>query len=358
VITFCLPDGTRHAFSRGSGDTVEDTVVELDQQAWEDLREERRSAFGLLYAGMLCFSTGDFNDLAAWEPELRRQWHGRPTYDGAAIANLAGVDLQRSFTLDDTEDTKDTKDTEDTDAEMREFLQTTGFLHVRNVFTADEIAVMRGEVERLKAIASPDDGGSWFAKNRNGEQVCCRLIYLAQRSDELARVPDDARLHRLAALSGEQLRPTVDRLDGVSVVIKNPDVIEGLSDLPWHQDCGLGGHPVLCPSLNIGIQLDVASADNGQLRFLAGSHRHTIPLDCFSQPDLPIVAIDTVPGDVTVHFGHVSHEAPPPLDGGAGRRALYVGFATERLFDAVPAGSGYNDVLLNTRGQPAPAALS
>jgi ectoine hydroxylase-related dioxygenase (phytanoyl-CoA dioxygenase family) len=241
---------------------------------------------------------------------------------------------------------------------MRDFLQTAGFLHVRNVFSADEIATMRDEVERLRSIASPDDGKSWFAKNRDGEQVCCRLIYLAQRSAQLATVAADARLHRLAALSGEHLRPTVDRLDGVSVVIKNPDVVEGLSDLPWHQDCGLGGHPVLCPALNIGIQLDVASAANGQLRFLAGSHRHTIPVDCFSRSDLPIVSIDAEPGDVTVHFGHVSHEAPPPQDPAAGRRALYVGFASDRLFDAVPEGCGYNDVLLNTPGQPAPAALS
>ena len=346
MIAFSLPDGTRHTFSRGPGDTAQDTVVELDEQAWDDLREERRSAFGLLYAGMLRFSAGGFEDLAAWEPELRRQWHGRPTYDAVAISGLVDVDLSRSYTLDDS------------DEELRNFLQTTGFLHVRNVFAPHEIAGMRDEVERLKAIAAPDDGTSWFAKNRDGEQVCCRLIYLAQRSADLAKVPDDARLRRLAALSGEQLRPTVDRLDGVSVVIKNPDVVEGLSDLPWHQDCGLGGHPVLCPSLNIGIQLDVASAENGQLRFLAGSHRHTIPVNCFDQSDLPIVAIDTAPGDVTVHFGHVSHEAPPPLDRAAGRRALYVGFATDRLFDAVPAGSGYNDVLLNTPGQPAPAALS
>ena len=258
MIAFSLPNGTRYAFSRGPGDTAEDTVVELDAQAWDDLREERRSAFGLLYAGMLQFSAGRFEDLAAWEPELRRQWHGRPPYDGEAMSQVAQIDLRRSYTLDDT------------DEEMRDYLQATGFLHVRNVFAADEIAIMREEVERLKALAAPDDGGSWFAKNRDGEQVCCRLIYLAQRSDELAKVPQDGRLLRLAALSGERLRPTIDRLDGVSVVIKNPDVVEGLSDLPWHQDCGLGGHPVLCPSMNIGIQLDVASADNGQLRFLAG----------------------------------------------------------------------------------------
>ena len=27
-----------------------------------------------------------------------------------------------------------------------------------------------------------------------------------------------------------------------SVVIKNPEIVSGLSDLPWHRDCGIGGH--------------------------------------------------------------------------------------------------------------------
>jgi hypothetical protein len=350
-LTFQLPGGVQHTFRDDSGQSgdpgVRDVVVELTADAWDDFRAERRSAFGLLYAGMLTMMRGSFEDLVAWEPRLRQQWDDRPVYDDTAIAAVAGIDLHRTFTLDDT------------DADLRAFLEATGFLHIRGVFTPDEVARMGQEVERLRAQAVPDDGRSWFAKNRAGEQVCCRVIYCAQLSDVLAPLPYDPRLTRLAALCAQPLRPTDDRIDGLMAVIKNPDVVEGLSDLPWHQDCGLGGHPVLCPALNIGIQLDPANAGNGQLRYLAGSHFHSIPNGGAIGPEesLPIVAVDTQPGDLTVHYGHVLHEAPPPTDPAAGRRVLYVMYATERLFEAIPAGKGGNDVLLDTPGQPAPTAL-
>ena len=343
MITFRLPDGTQHRF--GEGD--ETTLVELSAEAWEDFREERRTAFGLLYAGMVRIERGRFEDLAEAEIELRREWTGRPIYDASAADAVAGLDLHRTFTLDDSDD------------DMRAFFHTAGFLHVRGVFDEAEIERMRDEVERLKALATPDDGRSWWARNRDGKQVCCRLIYLAQQSKELAEVPYDARLARLAALTGEELRPADDRIDGLGVVIKNPDVVEGLSDLPWHQDCGLGGHPVLCPGVNIGVQLDEASEANGQLRILAGSHHHSIhPAGPGREEDLPVVRVDTQPGDVTMHFGHVSHAAPPPTDPTAGRRAMYVTFVSPRLFDVIPEGKGYNDVILQTPGQPAPGAIS
>jgi hypothetical protein len=343
VITFRLPDGTQHRF----GDGDETTVVEMSADAWDDFREERRTAFGLLYAGMVRFPSGRFEDLADWEIELRREWQGRAVYDDAAAAAVDGLDLRRTFTLDDS------------DEEMRAFFHAAGFLHLRGVFDESEIDAMRIEVERLKALAVPDDGRSWWARNRAGEQVCCRLIYMAQHSDPLAEVPYDHRLARLAALSGEELRPADDRIDGLSVVIKNPDVVEGLSDLPWHQDCGLGGHGVLCPGVNIGIQLDAASEANGQLRILAGSHHHSIPpAGPGREEDLPVIRVDTQPGDVTVHFGHVSHAAPPPTSPRAGRRAMYVTFVRDALFDVIPAGQGYNDVVLDTPGQPAPSALA
>jgi ectoine hydroxylase-related dioxygenase (phytanoyl-CoA dioxygenase family) len=141
--------------------------------------------------------------------------------------------------------------------------------------------------------------------------------------------------------------PCTDRLDGMSVVIKNPDVVAGLSDLPWHRDCGVGGHPVLCPGLNVGIQLDRADADNGQLHFLAGSHHHA------AQQGVPagideraVVSVEADPGDVTVHFGHTLHAAPPPTSPTAGRKALYVGFHLAAAFDAVGPGQSYNDVLI------------
>jgi ectoine hydroxylase-related dioxygenase (phytanoyl-CoA dioxygenase family) len=122
-------------------------------------------------------------------------------------------------------------------------------------------------------------------------------------------------------------------------------VVEGLADLPWHRDCGLGGHPVLCPALNIGIQLDRADAENGQLHFLAGSHRSSGAPPAPGDDSLPVLAVETAPGDVTVHFGHVLHAAPPPTSPTAGRRALYVGFVPPALFDVIGPRQGYNDVL-------------
>jgi ectoine hydroxylase-related dioxygenase (phytanoyl-CoA dioxygenase family) len=59
-----------------------------------------------------------------------------------------------------------------------------------------------------------------------------------------------------------------------------------------------------------------------------------------------VVALTTEPGDVTVHFGHTLHAAPPPNDRDApGRRALYLSFVPPLTFEMVGPGQGYNDVL-------------
>ena len=172
-------------------------------------------------------------------------------------------------------------------------------------------------MERQRAAATPDDGRSWWATQADGTDVCCRVIYLGRKSDEIAHIGDHPNLRRIAALTHEALEPEVDCLDGQSVVIKLPEITAGLADLPWHRDCGLGGHPVLCPTIAIGIQLDAASAQSGQLHFLAGSHRGSShPLKPEDEASQPVVAIDTQPGDVTVHYGHVLHAAPPPTGKG------------------------------------------
>jgi hypothetical protein len=337
AIAFRLPDGRAWTFEPADGDIAvrpgDDgaaTVVELDAAAWSDFVHEAHTSFGLLYAGALRFSRGDFAGLDRWEPALRAVFHGRPLYDPDTVAD---VELARTFTMDDDP------------AEAGTFLRRTGFVHLRGVFTAEEIAAVSLEVEGLRRRATPDDRRSWWAKDADGREVCCRLIYTSLQSAVLGRLAGDERLRRLADLSGTTLVPVVDRLDGVSVVIKNPAVVEGLSDLPWHRDCGLGGHPVLCPALNIGIQLDRADADNGQLHFLAGSHLSSGAPPAPGDASLPILAVETEPGDVTVHFGHVLHAAPPPLSPTAGRRALYVGIVDPALYDVIGSAQGYNDVL-------------
>jgi hypothetical protein len=169
----------------------------------------------------------------------------------------------------------------------------------------------------------------------------------------MAWIRRDARMARFAALADRDLVMIEDRLDGVSVVIKNPDVVQGLSDLPWHRYCGLGGHPVLCPELNVGIQLDSASPETGQLLMLAGSHVGTAHMPRPDELDqLPIVAIDTEPGDVTLHYGHAFHAAPPPTGRGPMRRAMYWMYTPKAAFDLFPAGQGYNDVIREGVGSP------
>jgi ectoine hydroxylase-related dioxygenase (phytanoyl-CoA dioxygenase family) len=108
----------------------------------------------------------------------------------------------------------------------------------------------------------------------------------------------------------------------------------------------MGGHSVKCPLLNVGIQLDAATPASGQLQMIAGSHLGTSPLPAAEQVHGPVVALTTEPGDITAHYGHTLHAAPPPADrSAAGRRALYVTYVSPLTFEMVGKGQGYNDVL-------------
>jgi len=335
-LAFVLPDGRAWTYEEVEGDLAvrpgaegARTVVHLGEDAWADFVGEVRTTPGLLYAGLMKLDgDGGYDALDRWEAALRALYAGRPIYDPSAVADL---DLTRDFRLGDPE--------------IAAHLRRAGFAVLRGVFSADEINTVSDEVEGLREKATPGDRRSWWAKNASGDEVLCRLIYTTLASDVIDTFAKDDRSRQIMDLAGTPLVSAADRLDGVSVVIKNAAVVEGLSDLPWHRDCGLGGHPVLCPGFNIGVQLDHANADNGQLHFLAGSHESSGAPPSPNSTDQPVIAIDAAPGDVTVHFGHVFHAAPPPLSPTAGRRALYVGGVKPELFDVIGAGQGYNDVL-------------
>ena len=109
------------------------------------------------------------------------------------------------------------------------------------------------------------------------------------------------------------MRVCDDRLDGPMVFIKNANVVKGNGDLGWHVDDGLGGHPVMCPLIQAGIQLDHANPANGQLLLLAGSHRYTKHWIAWGEEgELPVVALETEPGDLTLHYGDTMHSTPAP----------------------------------------------
>lgn len=109
----------------------------------------------------------------------------------------------------------------------------------------------------------------------------------------------------------------------------------------------MGGHSILCPSITIGIQLTGSSADTGNLQVIPGSHGHTLHYQWDKHlQGVPVVSIDTEPGDVTVHIQDVMHASPKPA-GSGGRRTMYVTFYPEKLWDHVGPGQAFNDLVRN-----------
>jgi len=339
-IAFRLTDGRAYtlgadpsAFWVRAGVEGATTIVDLGEADWQAFASERFTRYGLLYNGRLSFAAGTFEDLCHWEPPLRALFHGRPVYEPHSIEFVdrrgEALDLTQSFTLDDHP------------LERAHFLQTTGFLHVRNVFSSDEIAALRDDVTRLAETSAPDDVTTWWTKTADGEPAVCQVKYGAQRSVAITALHDDPRVRALLAGAGrDDLLPNLDRNEGTKVIYKHPGATEGMTDLPLHTDCGMGFHPIACPMVLIGVHLDRGDEYSGQLYVAAGSHLSTTPDPAVEDTSSwPIVSLTTAAGDCTVHYSHTLHGAPPPKGGLAlgehGRRTIYACFAPPSLFAAL-----------------------
>lgn len=321
------------------GDGGDGTLVELSEHAFSEFLDELLTATGAVRTERARVIRGTLEQWQRWEPAIRSLTTGRPIYGPAAWETLVdrtgrALDLRRSFAADD--------DVE----EMRHFLDVAGYLHVKGVFDRDDVERLRAEVEHVRSLTTPGDPYSWWSVTSSGAEVVTRINYLGRHSDVLQQFSFDPRLVRFAQLAGPDVRVCDDRLDGPMVFVKNSDVVRGNGDLVWHTDDGLGGHPVMCPLVQAGVQLDHASAANGQLLLLAGSHRYTKHWYQWGEEGaLPVVALDTDPGDLTVHYGDTMHSTPAPTAPGAGRRALYYKFAEPKTFRWVPPACHYNDAL-------------
>ncbi|MFC9517884.1 phytanoyl-CoA dioxygenase family protein [Nocardiaceae bacterium NPDC056970] len=348
AIAFRLPSGKAFTWissadgvSVVAGDADAATVVELDEDTFSAYLNELLTASGCVRTERAEVVRGTLQDWKRWEPATRALLTGRSVYSSAVRDTLvdrggAPLDLHRSFPADGNRD------------EMRHFLATAGFLHIKNVYDAAEIAQLGAEVESARARTTPGDPFSWWSLNASGEEVVTRINYLGRYSELLQQQCFEPRMTELARLVDADFRVCDDRLDGPMVFIKSSDIVKGDGDLGWHVDDGIGGHPVLCPLVQVGVQLDHANPANGQLMVLAGSHRYAKHWPQWGEEgDVPLVRIETEPGDVTVHFGDVMHSTPPPTGPDAGRRVLYYKFSEPKTFDWVPAGSHYNDALFH-----------
>lgn len=295
------------------GDAEAATVIEIDQVAWEGLVRELEAPAGLLYAGRVGCARGRSMDLMAWEPCLRALYNGRPPYDLAEAAQLLD---RRGAPLDPEATFAPGSDRED----MAHFLRTAGYLLVRGVFREEEVRGFLEEAAELRREARKGDKLSWWGKNAEGEELLCRVTRGGSKP-RLASLRSDPRVLALKDLADEPLVAQLGEGDGVTVIWKQPGVAEGMGDLPWHRDCGMGGHAARCPTLVCSVFLTEATPETGELMFLPGSWQRAAVQAVFADdPSAPRGAhFRARPGDVSIHYGDTLHAAPPParsdLDG-------------------------------------------
>ncbi|HEU4362631.1 MAG TPA: phytanoyl-CoA dioxygenase family protein, partial [Mycobacterium sp.] len=331
AITYAVDDSTVRA---EEGHDNGKTIVRLSRPAWDDMVGQVRTFINLFLSNELAFERGGFEQLADWDPVLKYLHAGIPPYHPAR-ADFHGRDPAAVFTLDAS------------DAELAAQLQTMGYLHVKSVFSPDEMRTADREIDRLAALAHPGDDQSWWVTAEDDTRELCRLVYATLRSPILAALENDPRVRRLGTLINPALRTAPDRMEGSAVLLKVPGNISGLSNIPWHQDCGMGGHAIICPAVNVGIQITGSQSATGNLQVIPGSHGQTVHYRWEDRlKHVPTVSIDTAPGDVTVHIGDLMHASPRPT-GAGGRRTLYVTHYPPELWAHVGPGQAYNDLVRN-----------
>lgn len=327
------------------GDEPARSVVEIDQESFDGLVADLDSVPGLLYSGRATGVRGNVLRFVEWEPGLRALYHGHPIFDvhhPADLRDLDGqpLDVTASFTLDAIESDPSV---------AAHFWRTAGYLVVRDVFSSDEIAAMVATTEKLAGEAVEGDKQSWWARTAGGTSVLCRVLE-AGHEPAFATLALDERLRTVVARSDHELVANARVGDeSVTILWKRPDIVEGLADLPWHRDCGMGGHASICPRVVATVCLTTGGPEAGELRVLPGSHRGSFHFIDGTDPAAPTgVPLATSAGDVSFHYSDLAHVSMPPTSPVGPHRI-------SALVDFVPPdghnhrGEGkYNDVLFDT----------
>ena len=315
------------------GDDDARALVVLDGQGLTDLVHDVRTPMGFLAGGDLDMRKGRLEHFLDWWVILRSLIDERPVHTAGSVT-FGDLDLGHTFHPDD-----------DDDDEMAHFLGEAGFLHIAGLFTEEEMAAVSADIDAAVPSYALDDGRSWWARTAAGEDRPVRLQYFQEHSPTTAALLQDERFLRIGRLTSDGHRSDGSHRDGnaIEALIKPLEIVQGISDLPWHKDCSLGRHSYRCCSLTVGISVTGADASSGQLRVVAGSHRALIqPALVRRGLDLPEVDLPTSTGDVTVHLSCTLHMSQAPVD--RERRVMYTGFRLPD--DTSRSGGSANDAKL------------
>jgi hypothetical protein len=241
-------------------------------------------------------------------------------------------------------------------AEQRAFLGRHGFVLFSRVATADEVATIVAEVDRIEREWRAEGRTRvygiplFFGRDEAGRPFLQRLAFTSVFSEKIRAFVRDPRFAPILGLVGPDARVGDAEKDGV--VVNRYLNVPGSAypRLGWHTD-GLrdlfyGRMPQ--PMLNVGLHLDRCTRDNGGLRLIPGSHRQGFWSMCFGKPyfvshadDPDEVCVETEPGDLTVHDGRLWHRVARSRHEGAAslRRSMYLPYLSgpyEPKSDASP----------------------
>jgi len=305
-------------------------VAQMPADALSDLVQDAQSTMGLAMTARVKITAGNINTWIAWEPPLRALLDGRKVHETGDVTfvDLDGreLDLDRTFTVDDDRE------------EMRHFLEQAGFLHIRGVFDESDMAALGADIDEWIARATPDDGESWWATDDQGVSQAVRVLFFYEKSATLRELVASDRYRWIGELTGDGHQ----HKGGGEGLVKPLGIVRGLSDLPWHKDCGQGRHSYNCNGLTCGISVTGADRVSGALGVIPGSHRaNTMATGRDPSLDLPPRMLETATGDVTVHCSDTLHRAHPPVE--RPRKVVYSGFGLPPLAgDVIAADPRYS----------------
>ena len=228
--------------------------------------------------------------------------------------------------------------------EQRAFLDTHGFLVFAGVASADEIAAVDDSLRRIERLWLDEkrrfvNGVPIFWGRIDGKPIVQRFAFSSLFSLTIRRLVRDVRFEPIRQLIGARARVGDDEKDGV-VVNRFLNARGSVAPaLGWHTD-GLrdlfyGRMPQ--KMLNVGLHLDDCPLENGGLRLIPGSHLQGFASMCLRKPyfvshapDADEFAVETQPGDLTVHDGRLWHRVARSQRTGRAslRRSMYVPYLT------------------------------
>lgn len=289
------------------------SAVRLDDGEFSDLVNDILTPVALLSSGRLRIERGSLDDIDGWWAVLRALVDGRTVLTPGAIVlrDRQGqpLDTGRSFAWDDD------------DEDIAHFLREAGYLHLSGWLDTDLMQEIEADMDREFPLRTPDDG-SWWATLGSGEKRAVRIPGFAALSPAVRRLLASDAYRRIARLTDDGYEHAID----VEALVKPLDVVSGISNLPWHNDCSQGLHSYNCCNLVVGISVTGAGPEAGQLAVLPGSHRALMPTHrLYARTGLEPLHVTTQTGDMTVHCSCTMHMSRNPTR--LERKVLYTGFS-------------------------------